>query len=1394
MWSSRLTLIALASLALLVLVPHEAAAATTGGLYVTESASGDSTNVESFQIGSLDNELQGPLGVGVPNDEPYGLAITPNDRYLYVTNANSASTISEYSVDPSSGSLEPLAPAAARVDPASGANPSSIAVDPTGSWAFTANPGSQSVTSLRINPTNGVLTPVQEYVSNSELTLEEPTGVAVDPSGRYLYVTDETSGNVDEFSINLTTGALTPLGSGEGGGPSVSMPETEGQVAPGPARITTATIGGNEYAFVTDANNDEVVEFTIDSSSGALSEAGWANPSEAYLPTGTAPTGDDPLGLSVDSANESLYVGASSVDYYTIDPTTGALGAPTFFGDPGTASGVAIAPDGKELYAGNDGADDDFITLYTVAGDGTLTLDESGGEDQVPTAYEPATPLAAALPTAPSPPATAPAGTLAQLPYPNDCITSDFDGSTSLMLGCNYQGAPPPANSMLDSYQPIVSPDGHYAYVVSPGGDLDEFSRDPSNGALAYIGCVSANSDCGAGYDDLAGANGPQEMAISPDGTSAYAVTTDNGEGALVEFTRDPSTGLLTWQGCFSQTDTACTHSVGLANPYGVTVSPDGENVYATSNDPNYPTAADDDSSVIEFSRNAASGALSPVAGNDCITTNSANPGNCQVVAPASDSGDLLYPLTVHVSPDGNNVYVAAGGTGGAGGDISEFARNPATGALSFIPASTCITTGSANYPNCTTTNGIGFDGGTEDLTISPDGLNVYANAFADNGVIELRRDPATGVLTQLAAPNACIAEETSPAGSPSCTQPAYPQQFGTGGALGVAISPDGLSVYVSGAGDNAVASFSRDPSTGALTPLALPFGCISGAPEYVAGTCPNFNTNGLYSPRRLIVSPDGANVYVADQTGVEGVGGDGIVELARTAPTADLGVSVSSPAAAVYGSQFSYTITATNNGPSAEYQPLVANALPPGVSYVASTTSQGTCTGTTMLSCNIGWMTNGETVTITVTVTATATGQATDGATTSPTGDVVDPNDANNTATHSTTIAPAPLTADVAGAETYGGVPSFLVDGYSGLVNGDGTGVVSGALSGCQTSAVNDGVGDHSGTISGCGGLAATNYTISYGDNGFTITPAPLTITASSGSMTAGGVVPAVTPSYSGFVNGDGPASLTTAPACTTTATPTSAPGSVQTTSCSGAADPNYAISYGAGAMTVESAPTTQPGPAPTPIPTPTLTPPVPPAGESQSVPPPVLDSSIDAVTLTGSVFVKLPGTNTFVRLSSLRSIPMGSVINATHGTVQITVALPNGTIETGDFYDGEFIVTQNSSGRVFETLTGGSFVGCPTAASKTIHAQRFEAASAKKKRATVVRELWGSAHGDFTTKGRYGAAAVSGTIWLTQDRCEGTYFNVTKDTIVVTAFASPHRHHHLKQGQSFVIFAPGF
>ncbi len=73
---------------------------------------------------------------------------------------------------------------------------------------------------------------------------------------------------------------------------------------------------------------------------------------------------------------------------------------------------------------------------------------------------------------------------------------------------------------------------------------------------------------------------------------------------------------------------------------------------------------------------------------------------------------------------------------------------------------------------------------------------------------------------------------------------------------------------------------------------------------------------------------------------------------------------------------------------------------------------------------------------------------------------------------------------------------------------------------------------------------------------------PTPLTITASSDTMIYGGTVPTIT--YSPYTP------LSTQPTCTTTATASSPVGTTYTSSCTGASDSNYAISYVSGSVSV--------------------------------------------------------------------------------------------------------------------------------------------------------------------------------------------------------------------------------
>ena len=72
-------------------------------------------------------------------------------------------------------------------------------------------------------------------------------------------------------------------------------------------------------------------------------------------------------------------------------------------------------------------------------------------------------------------------------------------------------------------------------------------------------------------------------------------------------------------------------------------------------------------------------------------------------------------------------------------------------------------------------------------------------------------------------------------------------------------------------------------------------------------------------------------------------------------------------------------------------------------------------------------------------------------------------------------------------------------------------------------------------------------------------------------------------------------------------------------------------------------------------------------------------------------------------------------------------------------------------------------------------------------KRSKKVVRHLWGSGKGKFRTKGRYIAATVHGTTWLTEDRCDGTRAFVQEGVVDVRDLVK-HKTIQLGAGQSYV------
>jgi CSLREA domain-containing protein len=174
--------------------------------------------------------------------------------------------------------------------------------------------------------------------------------------------------------------------------------------------------------------------------------------------------------------------------------------------------------------------------------------------------------------------------------------------------------------------------------------------------------------------------------------------------------------------------------------------------------------------------------------------------------------------------------------------------------------------------------------------------------------------------------------------------------------------------------------------------------------------------------------------------------------------------------------------------------------------------------------------------------------------------------------------VTPAPLSIkpNTGQSKVYGAEVAGLTETATGFVDGDAASLLTGALGTKATAS--SAAGTYAFTL---GSLSAgLNYSLALAASPptFAVSPASLVITANSTSITSGQALPGFTASYTGLVNGDSSASLTTPPTLSTTASAGSPAGTYPIT-VSGASSPNYTITYIPGTLTVTQPPATVEG-----------------------------------------------------------------------------------------------------------------------------------------------------------------------------------------------------------------------
>lgn len=265
------------------------------------------------------------------------------------------------------------------------------------------------------------------------------------------------------------------------------------------------------------------------------------------------------------------------------------------------------------------------------------------------------------------------------------------------------------------------SKDGSSVYVAGGSGSaysLVQFSRDITTGQLSYVGIVATQ-----GVDGVSGLDAAvSEIVLSDDGTSLYAingVTPVDGattKNAVVFFSRDTTSGALTFVGSLVGSDT-----IPLKSPSGIVLSSDGTSAYL-SNLGNH--------SITVLARDAESGSL------DYVTTINKSTIAADVNSAEIPQNDRYLEglQDIVISPDNRFVYVSSNSQG----TVSIFSRDADTGALTYAGTLNLYSEGHI------AANALAL----RELVISEDGSALYVAAFGSKSLLVFSRDNDSGALT----------------------------------------------------------------------------------------------------------------------------------------------------------------------------------------------------------------------------------------------------------------------------------------------------------------------------------------------------------------------------------------------------------------------------------------------------------------------------------------------------------------------------------------------------------------------------------------------------------------------------------------------------------------------
>ncbi len=231
-----------------------------GGLAVVSSAQvlyvADAGAIDAFAIDSA-GALSALSGSPFPAGTNVYLAVDPQNRFLFAAEDDPPGSIAAFTIDSTSGVLTAVAGSPFPVNPGSTSNthPGQIVVHSSGQFVYTTLMQTNQVAAFSIDSTSGALTPVPGSpftAGNGPFSLVATTN--------FLYVANSTDGTLSGYSIDATTGILTPLA---------------GSPFPIHAGAMTTDLTGS---FLYSATASGMMAFKINPTTGALTQVGSTLP------------------------------------------------------------------------------------------------------------------------------------------------------------------------------------------------------------------------------------------------------------------------------------------------------------------------------------------------------------------------------------------------------------------------------------------------------------------------------------------------------------------------------------------------------------------------------------------------------------------------------------------------------------------------------------------------------------------------------------------------------------------------------------------------------------------------------------------------------------------------------------------------------------------------------------------------------------------------------------------------------------------------------------------------------------------------------------------------------------------------------------------------------------